>query len=61
MKDIKYLIKLKIKYYRVQYEMLSNSEYLRYALELEDLLWEIENIPESIKEYELRLGDDEDD
>lgn len=58
MKDIKYLIKLKIKYYRVQYEQLSHSVYLRYALELEDLLREIDNIPESIMEYEFMLEEE---
>lgn len=60
MKEIEYLIKLKIKYYREQYAQLSKSVYLRYALELEDLLREIDNIPESIMEYELRLEEEND-
>ena len=58
MKEIEYLIKLKIKYYRAQYEQLSHSVYLRYALELEDLLREIDNIPESIMEYEFMLEEE---
>lgn len=61
MKDIKYLIKLKIKYYRVQYEQLSQSAYLRYALELEDLIHDIDNIPESIKLYEFMLEEEKND
>lgn len=60
MKEIEYLIKLKIKYYRERYAQLSKSVYLRYALELEDLLREIDNIPESIMEYELRLEEEND-
>ena len=58
MNEIKYLIKLKIKYYRAQYEQLSNSTYLRYALELEELLREIKNISESIMEYEFMMEEE---
>ena len=58
MDEIKYLIRLKIKYYRAQYERLSNSTYLRYALELEELHQEIKNIPESIMEYEFMLEEE---
>lgn len=58
MNEIKYLIKLKIKYYRAQYERLSNSTYLRYALELEELLREIKNISESIMEYEFMMEEE---
>lgn len=58
MDEIKYLIRLKIKYYRAQYERLSNSAYLRYALELEELQQEIKNISESIMEYEFMLEEE---
>ena len=58
MDEIKYLIRLKIKYYRAQYERLSNSTYLSYALELEELQQEIKNISESIMEYEFMLEEE---
>lgn len=51
MDEIRQLIKLKIEYYNMYYRYLSKSKYLTYASILEELLDEIENIPESITKY----------
>jgi hypothetical protein len=54
---IKKLIKLKIEYYNKLYSYLSNSKFLSYVNILEELLDEIEGIPETVIRYEEIMED----